>query len=131
MTPHDKKPNSVRIYKTRLLNYIITNDIMSQTNKIQTKIDSNTLTIANMPEVYEIDEIITKGMLLAEKSIRFHRSNQPWSPILARAILDVQLWKITLSIILNKQSRQKAIDNIINRMTHYNHFPEKKSLHKH
>ena len=131
MTPHDKKPDSVRIYKTRLLNYIITNDIMSQTNKIQTKIDSNTLTIANMPEVYEIDEIITKGMLLAENPIRFHRSNQPWSPILAKAILDVQLWKITLSIILNKQSRQKAIDNIINRMTHYNHFPEKKSLHKH
>ena len=58
-----------------------------------------------MPEVNEIDEIITKGMLLAEKFIRFHRSNHPWSPTPANAILDVQLWKITLSVILNKQSR--------------------------
>ena len=30
-----------------------------------------------MTEVNEIEDIITKGMLLAEKSIRFHRSNHP------------------------------------------------------
>ena len=29
-----------------------------------------------MTEVNEIEDIITKGMLLAEKSIRFHRSNR-------------------------------------------------------
>ena len=44
-----------------------------------------------MTEVNATDEIITKGMLLAEKSIRFHRGNHPWSPTLAKAILDVQL----------------------------------------
>ena len=84
-----------------------------------------------MIEVDEIDEIITKGMLQAEKSIRFHRSNHPWSSILAKAIFDVQLWKITLSNILNKQPRQKSIDNIITRMTHYNHTPENIHLQKH
>ena len=77
-----------------------------------------------MTEVNATDEIITKGMLLAEKSIHFHRSNHPWSPTLAKVIIDVQLWKTTLSIVLNKQSRKKAINNIINRMTHYNHSPE-------
>ena len=77
-----------------------------------------------MTEVDEIDEIITTGMLQAEKLIRFHRGNHTWSPILVNAILDVQLWKITLSITLNKQPRQKAIDNIITCMTHYNHTPE-------
>ena len=66
MTPNDKKPESVCIYKTKPLKYIITNNIISRTNIIQEKIDSHTLTIANMNEVNEIDEIITKGMLLAE-----------------------------------------------------------------
>ena len=73
------------------------------------KIESNTLTTANMTEVNEIDKIITKGMLLAEKSIYFYRSNHPWSPILAKAFLDVQLWKITLSIILNKSQDKKQL----------------------
>ena len=127
MTPNDKKPESVCIYKTKPLKYIITNNIISRTNIIQEKIDSHTLTIANMNEVNEIDEIITKGMLLAEKSICFHRNNHPWSPTLVKAILDVQLWKTTISIVLNKQSRKKSIDNIINRMTHYNHSP--KNIH--
>ena len=63
-------------------------------------------------------------MLLAEKSILFHRGNHPLSPTLAKAILDVQLWKTTISIVLNKQLRKKAIDNIINRMIHYNHSPD-------
>ena len=35
--------------------------------KIQEKIESNTLTITNTIEVNTIDEIITKEMLLAEK----------------------------------------------------------------
>ena len=60
-----------------------------------------------MNEVNEIDEIITKGMLLAEKSIRFHRSNHPWSPTLTKAILDVQFWKTKISIVLNKKLRKK------------------------
>ena len=75
-----------------------------------------------MTEVNAIDEVITEGMFLAEQSIRFHRSNHPWSPTLAKAILDVQFWKIKLSIISNKQSRQTIFDNIINRITHFNHY---------
>ena len=64
-----KRADSVRIYKTRLLCYIISNNIILRTNKIQTKIDSNTLIISNMTEVNEIAEIITKGILLAENPI--------------------------------------------------------------
>ena len=76
-----------------------------------------------MTEVHAIDEIITKGILLAEKSIRFHRSNRPLSPTLATSALDEQFWKLKFSVIINKQSRQKDIDNIINRMIHFNHSP--------
>ena len=104
-----KKSESVRIHKTILLRYIISNNIILRTNKIQSKIESNTLTTANMTEVNKIYKIITKGMLLAEKSIYFYRSNHPWSPILAKAFLDVQLWKITLSIILNKSQDKKQL----------------------
>ena len=51
-----------------------------------------------MIEVNDIDDIITEIMLLAEKSIRFNRSNHPCTSTLFKAILDVQLWKIPLSI---------------------------------
>ena len=44
-----------------------------------------------MTEVNEIDEIVTKGMLLAKKSILFHRSNHSWPPTLAKAALDIKL----------------------------------------
>ena len=67
-----------------------------------------------MTEVNDIDDILTKGMLLAERSIRFHRGNHPWLPPLARALLDIQFWKITFSSIRNKKTRQRAIDSIIN-----------------
>ena len=67
-----------------------------------------------MTEVNSIDKPITKGMILAEKLIRFHRIKHPWSPPLTKALLDVQFWKITLYFTQKKQSLQKTIDNIIN-----------------
>ena len=64
---------------------------------------------------------MTKEIVLAEKSIHFHLSHHSWSKSLAKTILDVQFWKLKLSIIRNKQSRQKCIDNIINRMNYFDH----------
>ena len=57
------------MYKTKLLKYIVTQNIIQRTNKIQEKIESHTLTPVDITEVNTIDEFTTKGIISAEKNL--------------------------------------------------------------
>ena len=64
-----QSPDSSLIYKTNLSKYILKHNIINQVNTIQDKIDSKTFYLSDQPCLNEIDQLITKGMLLSEYKI--------------------------------------------------------------
>ena len=90
-----QSPDSSLIYKTNLIKYTITHNIINQLNNIQNKIDSKTLTSSDQPYLNQVDQLITEGMLFSEYKIKFSKFTHPWSPILAVAILSVSISSYT------------------------------------
>ena len=69
-----------------------------------------------MPQIDELDNLITTGTLAAEASLNRIEKREPWSPTLANAIREVSLWKLMKSDKQGKISKDDKIKEIIDTM---------------
>ena len=65
------------IYKKNLNKYITKHNIINQVNNIQSTINSKTISESDRPHINEVDQLITTGMLLLEKNIKYSKFTQP------------------------------------------------------
>ena len=77
---------------------------------------NNTLTIKDMPQIDELDNLITTSTLAAETSLNRIENREPWSPTLANALREVSLWKLIKSDKQGKISKDDKIKEIIDTM---------------
>ena len=103
----------VQKYKGYLFKYIKDNKLYERISILQTKLKDKSLTIKEMNNINNIDEMMTKGMLKAEQQIKIRGKLHPWSPTLTNAILELHIWKIIMSEIKNKTNKQTKIKMII------------------
>ena len=66
-----------------------------------------------MKYINNLDKMMTKRMLKAEQQIKLRSNLHPWSPTLANSILKFHLWKLIMSEIKNKTSKQTKIEIIL------------------
>ena len=77
---------------------------------------TNKLTSNDMPKIDALDNLITKGDLEVEASLKRIEHREPWSPDLANTIREVSLWKLIKLHKLGKVSKGEKINQIIRRM---------------
>ena len=87
--------------------------IFYRINNLNDKLLKDQLTLDDMKEINDLDELITKGMLASEGKIHKRQNHCPWSPILEQAILEESLWKLIISEIKNEVSKEIQIKRII------------------
>ena len=78
--------------------------------------ETNKLTSNDMPKIDALDNLIIKGVLEAEASLKRIEHCEPWSSDLANAIREVSLWKLIKSHKLGKISKDEKIIQIIRTM---------------
>ena len=72
-----KCPYSTRTYKKYIENYFIKNGIITKVQSIQNTIENTTIDETDLPIINVVDQLITKGLLLAEKNIKHYKSTHP------------------------------------------------------
>ena len=94
------------IYKEHLRDFTTTHKIFNRINRLKNKLSKDQLTLDDMKEINDLDELITKGMIASKKKIQKRQNQYPWSPILEQAILEVSLWKLITFEIKNDVSKE-------------------------
>jgi hypothetical protein len=62
--------------------------------------------------VNTLDMVITRGMLHAEKHCRY-RGCDPWSPVLKKAKVKVEIYKLALGMAKTKKDLRRQIDQLV------------------
>ena len=94
------------IYKEHIRDFTTTYKIFNRINRLKNKLSKDQLTLDDMKEINDLDELITKGMITSKKKIQKRQNQYPWSPILEQAILEVSLWKLIAFEIKNDVSKE-------------------------
>ena len=92
------------------------NKIFNRANNLNDKISKDKLTLDDMKETNDLDELTTKGMLALEGKIRKIQNHYPWSSILKKSMLEVSLWKFVISEIKNEVSKEMQIQRIVTQL---------------
>ena len=71
---------------------------------------TNKLTSNDMTKIDALDNLITRGVLEAEASLKKIEHREPWYPDLPNAIREVSLWKLIKSHKLDKISKDDKIN---------------------
>ena len=103
-------------YKKHLMDFTTTYKIFDRTNNLNDKLLKDKLTLDDMKEISNQDDLITKNMLASEGKIKKRQNNYLWSPIPEQAILEVSLWMLIISEIKNEVSKEMQIQRIISQL---------------
>jgi hypothetical protein len=66
----------------------------------------------NWQALEALDQVITRGMLHAEKSCRFC-GQDPWSPKLSKARMKVEILKLAMSMARTNRDYRQRIDKVV------------------
>ena len=88
------------------MDFTTTHKFFDRTNKLNDKLLKDQLTLDDMKEINDLDDLNTKDMLASEGKIKKRYNHYPWSPILEQTILEVSLWKLIISKIKMKYQRK-------------------------
>ena len=69
-----------------------------------------------MPMINELDNIITKSMIRAEKNTEKPRYNHPWYSSLVLNILTLSLWKSKISILCKNRDKQHVVNKLLKKI---------------
>ena len=104
---------NLKKYKQTVYDLLHSPSMKSAIDSIKTKLKSNTLTIHDRETINMIDAEFIQIRENAQKKIQQNQNkNAPWSPPLAQAYLQVQLWTAIKKAIMMKRDMTERIDNI-------------------
>ena len=109
---------SVINYKKHLRTYVDRNIIIEQATELQNKIINSNISPNDHNDINKLDVPLTTGMINVKRMIKKHGLQFPWSPILATAILELPIWKLTksewkkiLPVLLNSNNERMYFTN--------------------
>ena len=107
---------SVVKYKQHLKNIFINKLIIEKANILQEKLNTNSIIPNDFTQINELYNILTSGMLKAERMIVRVGLQYPWLPALAIAILQLSIWKLIKLELKTNTSKQTKLQQIITRL---------------
>ena len=84
-------------YKQHLKHIVINKHVIEKAKILQAKLNTNSITSNDFTKMNELYNLLTSGMLKAERMIVRVGLQYPWSPTLAIAILQLSIWKLIKS----------------------------------
>ena len=103
-------------YKQYLKTILNNKSVPEKAKLLQAKINTNSITSTDFSQINELDELLTSGMLKAERMITRYGLQYPWSPALAIAIIQLSIWKLIKSELKTKTSRVTKVQQITTRL---------------
>ena len=103
-------------YKQHLKHIVINKLVIEKAKILQAKLNTNSITPNDFKKINELDNLLTSGMLKAERMIARVGIQYPWSPALAIAILKLSIWKLIKSELKTNTSRQTKLQQITTRL---------------
>ena len=98
----------------------------------QSKLNTNSITSNDFIKINELDNLLTSGMLKAERMIVRIWLQYPWSPALAISILQLSIWKLIKSELKTNTLRQTKLQQITTHLHNLdNQYPSSLLLYKH
>ena len=102
-------------YKHHLKYYVVTHQIIGKTTDLQKKL-TKLLLPTIMQIINELDVLLTKGMIKAERMIKKYGLQFLLSSILAISIIELAIWKLINSELKGNTSRDTKIHQLTTRL---------------
>ena len=107
---------SVVKYKQHLQNIVSNKLVLEKAKLLQAKLNTNSITSNDFKQINDLDNLLTLGMLKAERMIVRDGLQFPWSSTLAIAILQLSIWRLIKSELQTKTSRQTKLQQLTTRL---------------
>ena len=115
-TLQSKNTKNVVKYKQHLQNIVSNKLVVEKAKLLQEKLNTNSITSNDFKQINDLDNILTLEMLKIERMIIRDGLQFPWSPALAIAILQLSIWRLIMSELKIKTSRQTKLQQLTTRL---------------
>ena len=103
-------------YKRHFRTYIDKRKIVKQATELQEKLTNKIISPNDHNTINKLDILLTTEMIKAEQMITKYDTQFPWSPILAKVVLNLSIWKLIKSESKTKTSRASKLQQLTSRL---------------